>query len=321
MRIKQVIGLVLTVLLASLFLLLGLFAVPINAQTNSTWNGGTGNWSNASDWNPAVVPNNIGVSTTYNVTISVPGSFVAMDVLNATVVDLSLGVTDTLSINSGNSLTWLFSGSNAGTLINSGTLNNGVGLGAIDNTGTIINTGTINSVLGTSFNNSGTLTNIGTISVLQGGGLDNSGTLTNTGLLLTGVFTANLNAGTIDNIGGTIQLANSSLFNSGTLNNIGGTIDGANGGVIANSDMLYNDSSSTLTIGGPGRLTNNIGGTLVNAGTLTSNSEIDNGGTFNNTGTLNNGPVSIAIINNSGTSTTQVRSTIPLGPVSAIPER
>jgi hypothetical protein len=57
--------------------------------------------------------------------------------------------------------------------------------------------------------------------------------------------------------------------------------------VITNSGMLYNDSSSTLTIGGPGRLTNNIGGTVVNAGTLTNNAGIDNAGTLNNTGTLN----------------------------------
>ena len=162
MRIKQVIGLVLTVLLASLFLLLGLFAVPINAQTNSTWNGGTGNWSNTSNWNPSAVPNN-SVSTIYSVTINVPDSVVSMN-LNTTIANLSLGVTDTLSINSGDSLIVLAAVSNAGTLINSGTLGSN-GFGSVTNTGTIINTSTIINVHGSEFNNLGALTNTGTSSV------------------------------------------------------------------------------------------------------------------------------------------------------------
>ena len=37
-------------------------------QTNSTWNGGTGNWSNATDWTPNQVPNN-GGGNMYNVMI------------------------------------------------------------------------------------------------------------------------------------------------------------------------------------------------------------------------------------------------------------
>ena len=41
-------------------------------QTNSSWNGGTGNWSNATDWTPNQVPNN-GGGNTYNVTIGSSG--------------------------------------------------------------------------------------------------------------------------------------------------------------------------------------------------------------------------------------------------------
>ena len=136
MRIKQVIGPVLTVLLASLFLLLGPTAVPINAQINSTWKGGTGDWSNAANWNPAEVPNNIGLSTTYHVTINVPGSFVTMDVLNDTIVSLSLGGSDSLSINSSASLSLLNGANSFGTLTNSGNLLNE---GTVNNAGNLDN--------------------------------------------------------------------------------------------------------------------------------------------------------------------------------------
>jgi hypothetical protein len=130
---------VLTILLSSLFLLLGLFAMPINAQTNSTWNGGTGNWSDTSNWNPGAVPNN-GAGTTYNVTIDVPNSAVTIDILNVTIDNLTLGATDSLNINPSNpsnSLT-LASGisSNAGNITNSGNLNI-AGYSIFNNTGTI----------------------------------------------------------------------------------------------------------------------------------------------------------------------------------------
>jgi hypothetical protein len=105
---------VLTSLLASLFLLLGLLAMPINAQTNSTWNGGTGNWSDTSNWNPGAVPNN-GAGTAYSVTIDVPNSVATIDILNVTIDNLTLGAANSLYINPSNSLT-LASGtsSNAG---------------------------------------------------------------------------------------------------------------------------------------------------------------------------------------------------------------
>lgn len=56
----------------ALLLLCSLFAVPLcrleAATTNSTWAGQSGDkWSDASKWNPAVVPNNNG-ATTFNVT-------------------------------------------------------------------------------------------------------------------------------------------------------------------------------------------------------------------------------------------------------------
>src|SRR3984885_16044880 len=59
-------------------------------QTNSSWNGGTGNWSNATDWNPNQVPNN-GGGNTYNVSIDSGGADnVTLD-QNATISSLTLG--------------------------------------------------------------------------------------------------------------------------------------------------------------------------------------------------------------------------------------
>lgn len=84
-------------LFASHIPLLGVFAESANAQTNSTWNGGTGNWSDSGNWNPAAVHNNSG-SATYDVTIGVANSNVTMDVLNDTVNNLTLEATSSLTI-------------------------------------------------------------------------------------------------------------------------------------------------------------------------------------------------------------------------------
>jgi hypothetical protein len=42
--------------LAAVLLITGLMAVSADAQTNSTWNGGAGDWGVSTNWNPAVVP-------------------------------------------------------------------------------------------------------------------------------------------------------------------------------------------------------------------------------------------------------------------------
>jgi hypothetical protein len=51
-------------------LTIGWFAVSdANADTISTWNGGSGNWSTAGQWTPSQVPNNTATQS-YDVTIS-----------------------------------------------------------------------------------------------------------------------------------------------------------------------------------------------------------------------------------------------------------
>jgi len=59
-------------------------------QTNSTWNGGTGNWSNATDWSPNQVPNN-GGGNTYNVTIDSGGADTVTLDQSASINSLVLG--------------------------------------------------------------------------------------------------------------------------------------------------------------------------------------------------------------------------------------
>src|SRR3984957_4745858 len=59
-------------------------------QTNSTWNGGTGNWSTSTDWTPNQVPNN-GGGNTYNYTIDSGGTDVVTLNQSATINSLVLG--------------------------------------------------------------------------------------------------------------------------------------------------------------------------------------------------------------------------------------
>src|SRR5580692_5150876 len=151
---------VLTRPVAYLVLLLALFALQLSAQTDSSWNGGTGNWSVASDWSPSGTPNDTG-STTFNVNILAPNSSVSMDVLNDTIANLTLASANSLTINVGNTLN-LVSGTsnNYGAITNNGGLINefsGSSSQTFNNYGTISGTGGIT-------NNSGPFNNYGTIS-------------------------------------------------------------------------------------------------------------------------------------------------------------
>ena len=59
-------------------------------ETISTWSGGTGNWSTASDWTPATVPNTSG-GNTYAVTIGSGGANAVTVDISPTVDSLTLG--------------------------------------------------------------------------------------------------------------------------------------------------------------------------------------------------------------------------------------
>ena len=152
---------VLTGPVTCLFLLVALFLPQSMAQTTSSWNGGTGNWSVTSDWTPSGVPNNSG-SNTFSVNILTPNSVVSMDVLNATIDNLTLAAPNSLTINTGNTLNLVSDTSaNFGTITNNGGLvlaeNFVPSSPTLNNYGVISGTGTFfNSPIGT-FNNYGAL--------------------------------------------------------------------------------------------------------------------------------------------------------------------
>ena len=225
----------------------------------STWNDGTGNWSNGSDWTGGV-PN----SSTQNVcitngTMGAP-SVVNLDI-NASINDLQLGTFDTLNFDPGTTL------SVYGTqIINAGQININSGGGAnalleLENNVTLSGAGTL-----TLANTGGggtaiiyqavaglTLTNQSTI--------DGAGTIGFNGLSLINQGTVNANAS-----GQTLDFA--SMTNG--INNAGGTLEASNGG------LLYIDG---ITVGGGGTITANSGSTVQ----LVANTDIV-GGTLNNIG-------------------------------------
>ncbi len=318
---------VLTEPVVYLVLLFALFALQLKAQTTSSWNGGTGNWSVTSDWSPAGVPNNIG-TTTFNVNIVAPNSVVSMDILNATIDNLTLASANSLTINSGNSLT-LISGTSANygtiannggfllgenfnpssptfnnysTIINANEFGNEIGLSTINNYGTISGPGGLINSPGGTFNNYGTsfsgnfsnfgiATNYGTLSISGQSG--NQGTLTDYGTLS--------NAGTLISVTGSAQItvaATGTLYNTGTLQNESlftnaGTIYNAPGALITNADLLSGHIENTGTIINAGSIINYIiwqgSGTIANlsGGSLTNYFNLSVN-TLNNAGTVTN---------------------------------
>jgi hypothetical protein len=285
-------------LLASLLLLLELFVASTNAQTNSTWNGGTGNWSDSGNWNPVAVPNNSG-SATYDVTIGVANSNVTMDILNDTINNLTLEATDSLTITD-NTLSLV-----SGASLDSGTITNTGGIFNNDAGASLTISGEFLDQY--SFNTAPTLNNAGKMFLTADGGIvSNAGNINNSGTLT--------KAGNLD-------VGNSSINNSGTLTNAsGGNLFVGDEGVVSNTGKFYNyglafnEEEISNNLGGSlinygtiinffdaatvnyGRLVNTSGGTindlegnLINHGTLINAGTINNsGGLLYNYGTLNN---------------------------------
>jgi len=278
---------VLVVFSALLVLFLGLFAVSANAQTNSAWNGGTGDWSNSGNWNPASVPNNSG-SATYDVTIGVANSNVTMDVLNDTIDNLTLQATSSLTITS-NTLS-LVSGASFvnGTITNNGGIFNNDLAASLTISGEFLQGFFIsNTVIPGTLNNAGKLfVTTGGMLENEDGNINNSGVLTNAGILFMQQGLIN-NFGTLaNNSGGTLTLEDASVINSGKFYNYG---------MVENAGGIFNNPGASVTNYGTiailsGIITNH--GNLLNtaAGTINSAAigQISNYGTLNNAGTINN---------------------------------
>jgi hypothetical protein len=271
-------------LFIAVILLMGLALPTAHAQQVSTsWNGGTGNWSNSTDWTPATVPNN-NATTTYSVTVNVPSSVVTMDLLNDTIDNLSLGSTNLLIIGGDNSL----------NLISGASYNNGLVLigGALTTAATFTNNGSLS--MNFSFPNAdATLTNSGTFINASSGSIGTNGfgnVITNTGTFTNfGSLTPNsafLNYGTTYNSGEIGLLpagsGDGSIGNFGTFVNTGtGTIDASGAGILNNG--MFDNFGNLRNVA----LINNFG-ILNNNNSITNLLIIENFGTLTNTGTIIN---------------------------------
>jgi hypothetical protein len=279
-------------------------AAGVRAQViNSAWNGGTGNWSVATDWTPNGVPNNGGGSV-YNVTIDSGGTdLVSLD-LNATIASLAVGglfggtatlqnlsgtaetleVTGATTINRTGTLTF----GNASTLKLDGGLTvvgpitlNGATVATI--TGDVTSIGPFNVNGGSIATITGNVTNSAQFNTGSSGGgntVSVGGTFTNNAgaLLLVGGSGDMVSATTLTN-SGTVSISSGAMLNLGTVNNNSGTFGPSSGGTVNVSGAFTNSAGANFNVAQSSVV--NVG-TLVNSGAVT----VSAGGTL----TLTNEP-------------------------------
>src|SRR5215469_1920125 len=162
---------------ACLFLFFGFqLASTPGQQVVATWTDTTGNWSDPTNWSTLTVPNN-GGGTTYSVTINGASSDVTMDVINATIDNLTLDVGGHLGVAG-------FAPAFPSLSLVSGASTNNGGIGIAGGSAFVVNSGaslTNNGTMGTAegeiINNSGAhTTNNGSIDIADDGtALANSG--------------------------------------------------------------------------------------------------------------------------------------------------
>jgi len=241
-------------------LVLGFADAAAFAQTNATWNGGTGNWSNGANWstNPAV-PNN-GGGNFYNAVINGTGSdTVSFDVTRTVINSLALGPGESFQDN-GLSPTLTIGDPNfpaAGLLTNNGAINWGsnanLTLDMTAGNGSIIN------------NSSATMNLTGAALTINDSGNANVTTLSGGG-------TINLSVGVINGQFGdeTLKNVDNSIMGSGSISNLT---------LINNGSIIANGISAPLTITPNGGGFTNNGAVIatrldllvINAGPVTNN--------------------------------------------------
>ncbi len=158
-----------------------------NADTISTWNGGSGNWSAAEQWTPSSVPNNTG-SQVYDVTI---GSGSATLDISPTINSFTLNGNLAQGFDSTDDLTTL--GVNRNATVNGSIIGKSFFVGWRDSLavgGNLTNNGSMQMQNGLSvggnMNNAGSLILIGGGGIGPGSGFTVGGTLLNTGGLTLG---------------------------------------------------------------------------------------------------------------------------------------
>ena len=264
---------------------------PTFAQTNSNWNGGTGNWSTGTDWTPNGVPNNGGANT-YNVTIDSGGTDTVTLDQNATINSLVLGGNTGVSTLQNLSQTVETLNISGDLTLNSGGNISGItlvaaGSGSID--GSITNGSAVTLHGNSSFG--------GTI---DGSTLTVNGNATLGGTVSGGTLKVNGNAT------GAVDLEGGSLVVSGNLNG-GATINGASevsvGGTFTNGGTLAgNVFANTMINNGSIQLAFDDGPSMfAGFGTLINRGSIEIGNSANNSlsvGTSLSNYGSITILNN-----------------------
>src|SRR5271165_2022890 len=256
---------------------------------NDNWQGGTGHWSVAGNWDNGV-PNNTGTSSFDVVINSGQVDVVTLD-MNATIDSLTLGSMATLQTDN--------------VAPRSLTVGSDFATGYIDNAGTI------------AFDNGSTLTldvHLGSSSIV------NSGNIQLTSALAPGASLILSDGGNGYTImlsgGGTVTLGGASnaimgAFGTETLNNVDNTIQGSgtignlgliNGGtILANGATPLTISPSSLGFQNNGTLSVASGSTMIITGGPFLNLDIPdstlNGGTYNVAGTLQIDNANIAINN------------------------
>jgi hypothetical protein len=255
------------------------------AQVNSSWNGGTGNWSTASQWTPGTfAPNNGNGGNTYNATIA-NGGIVTRDIA-ITIQALTLGghITGNSDLTT-NGLLTLDSGSRI------------MGTGVVNANGGVLIQGLGISLLGT------TLNNAGTASLARSLGSE------------TGCIWNNL-AGSVFSITGDAGL--SLVFGAPVFNN-SGTFrkETSTGTSTSNIEWAFNNNATGTLAVAAGTVALNGGGTWQNGATIsvpfnaTANTTLQfTGGAFtlgnttaNNDGTINFGSASGVTLNGTYTHT------------------
>lgn len=238
------------------------------------WLGGTGNWSNGSDWS-AGRPNNGS-----DVTIDTGNDYVTLDT-SASINSLTLG-------GSSGSSTLIDPGTGGFTVSIAGALTvNFTGTLTLDGTGDRIvaggnssNAGTINLEYGSNLHLAN-FTNSGTVNLDHIGSVSVSGTFTNTGTLV--------DNGANDGGPGTVSAAN--LTNSGSLGiaalSVSGAINNTGGVLYAGSLTAASMTNSGMVAGTmPSGNSFNIAGSLTNSGTFDTSYAVATIGSVNNTGTF-----------------------------------
>ncbi len=297
---------------------LGLYAADILSK----WNGGSGNWSSAGQWNPAVVPDNIN-GRTYDVAVN--SGTATLDV-SPTINSLTLngGLGQGVDPTNGEYTTLTV---NTNAVVNGGITKEG-DIGWLDSLiigGNLTNNGTL--FMGSEFSVGGNVNNSGNITVVadsQMSGLGAGGSFVNTGTLQFGANGANPGgqsfiAGGLVNRGSVFIAPNTSLFVGGgvtdiprgaswyiagsftgfsSLTDIAGSLD-----VQGSSDTMSN--IAPLNLGSRGNTLNNSGSLSIGSGF--GPSVVNVLGNLTNTGAMK---VAVTPRASYGTSTLSVAGTL-----------